>query len=164
MPFCQACSKAVEAEWKLCPFCGHSLHSEADISNIQDSVVISDVNQSKFSNIVTDLITDTAVAGDVHQNITINDVKDIISGCPSCGSKNVPVMVCMSSDCEESFCEFCYNKPWAKIVDADDDTLPASSFALISENFSYLIFLLMLRNIFKILTCLKHKLKIRVLK
>ncbi|OUT99388.1 MAG: hypothetical protein CBC01_01360 [Betaproteobacteria bacterium TMED41] len=38
------------------------------------------------------------------------------------------------------------------------------SFALISENFSYLIFLLMLRNIFKILTCLKHKLKIRVLK
>ena len=137
MPFCQACGKAVEAEWKLCPFCSHSLDSGADISNIQDSVVVGDINKSKFSNVVSDLITDTAVAGDVHQNITINDVKDIVSGCPSCGSKNVPVMVCMSNDCKESFCEFCYKRPWVNIVEPNDNRLSANSFSLTSKRTDY---------------------------
>ena len=116
MPFCQACSKAVEAEWKLCPFCGHSLHSEADRSNVQDSVVVVDIIKSKLSNIVSDLITDTAVAGDVHQNITINDANyaqnasDARITCKQCGSTgNFTLFVCNRKNisCTETFCEHC---------------------------------------------------------
>jgi hypothetical protein len=104
----------------MCPFCSEDLSSQNE-------------NDSSITFAVTDLIKDTAIAGNLSQNVVINKGNYKASGCPTCGSQNVPVMVCLSNDCKETFCDFCFKTPWVKIADINDISLPANSFCLIGE-------------------------------
>ena len=124
MSTCSSCGEIRDIRWKICPFCSR------EYSN-------TNIDQNKTDYSVRELVKDTAIGGDLHQKITINERSSVSSGCPQCGSQNVPVMVCLSGECNTTFCEFCYKTPWVHLVLADDTSLSAEEFGLIKERTDY---------------------------